>query len=136
MGQRGRRSAASQTVAKPVPIRERPAAPERLPEAARGLWDAIVGELPADHLRASDLPLLESYVRCLANVEECDAFLSAEGLLCDGKRHPAVGIRDAELKSARALAEKLRLCPSSRIRADSAGLRRPPSQSRPWAWEG
>ncbi len=132
MTQRGRKSAADRAVMRlaPAVTPRRAEPPPDLPTAAAELWRAVVDSLPASHFTPADLPLLEGFCRCAANIQTLDAMLDAEGLVVDGKRHPAAGLRDAEAKSMRAFAEKLRLCPSARLRSDSAKLPQP--GARPW----
>lgn len=113
----------------------RPKAPKGLPKHAVSLWDDIVGAYPADHFSAGDLPLLDNFVRCVLILEQTNKALAEEGIFtADGsKPHPAIAIRDLQLKAMATLATKLRLPVSSRIRADSAGTR--PGKNTPKPWE-
>ena len=107
-----------------IHLEQRPAPPDTLTERAASFWRQVVDSLPASYLRPADLPLLGAY--CLA----CDRWLAAErliaeeGLVVGNRPHPALGIADSQAKLMMSLAGKLRLCPSSRIRADSADLRK------------
>ena len=107
-----------------IRLEQRPAPPDTLTERASAFWRQVVDSLPASYLRPADLSLLGAY--CLA----CDRWLEAEriiadeGLVVGNRPHPALTIADSQAKLMMSLAGKLRLCPSSRIRADSADLRK------------
>ncbi|MBL8419286.1 MAG: P27 family phage terminase small subunit, partial [Dechloromonas sp.] len=73
-------------------------------------------------LRPGDLPLLRAYCVAVATWEEAIVLLSIDGNIIDNKVHPARRLADEQAKLMMSLAGKLRLCPSSRIRADSADL--------------
>ena len=111
------------TVAK---LHKQPPAP--VPDGREGIaaatWREIVASLPPNYLRPGDLPLLRAYCIAVATWEEAIALLTIDGNIIDGKVHPARRLADEQAKLMMALAGKLRLCPSSRIRADSADLRR------------
>lgn len=111
----------------------RPPAPKGMPTRARQLWTDIVATLPADYFTASDLPLLRQY--CIAShlAEEAEEAISKDGAVMENRPHPMLKVLDAQTASMARLATKLRLCPSSRIRADSAALRKAHEGPRPWA---
>lgn len=102
----------------PVPV------PDGLEGIAAATWCEIVASLPPNYLRPGDLPLLRAYCIAVATYAEAQDLLGKEGIFTEGKAHPALAIADQQAKQMMALAGKLRLCPSSRIRADSADLRR------------
>jgi len=58
--------------------------------------------------------------------------VAAEGLVKQGKAHPAARLSVQLAASMAALSAKLRLCQSSRTRPDAAGLKRALSGARPW----
>ena len=107
--------------------------PEGLPAAAQALWLEVMAASPETHWRPADSPLLETFVRTSALAREAAQRLETEGqLLADGKPSPWARLLSEHGKSMASLAGKLRLCPSSRIRAESASLRLQPSGRKPW----
>ncbi len=99
-------------------------APDDLSGIAAATWKQVVDSLPPNYLRPGDLPLLKAYCIAVATYAEAQDLLTKEGIITEGKAHPALRIADEQCKLMMSLAGKLRLCPSSRIRADSADLRR------------
>jgi len=106
------------------PLATRPALPDDLTGDAAELWRQVVDSLPADYLRPADLPLLRAYCVARDRWQTAERILQRDGLVVEGRPHPALQISDQQAKLMMSLAGKLRLCPSSRIRADSADLRR------------
>lgn len=135
MKQRGRKSAAALAVKPVTRAKKHVAPPEGMPEAGASLWRAIVEELPPEHFRFGDLPLLENYVRAVLLADEAQTQIDADGLVVGTrlgpKPNPALAIRDQAVKQQAALAAKLRLCVSSRVRAEDASLRKLDGP-RPW----
>ena len=125
-----RKSLAALSVVTPL-ARKRPPPPAGLGESGNALWTDICKGFSHDHFSAADLPLLENYVRCVLLVSVCNEYLSDGILTNDGKAHPALAIRDAQLRNMASLATKLRLPVSSRIRSESKATR-PGGLARPW----
>jgi P27 family predicted phage terminase small subunit len=117
-----RKSAASRAVSL-TPTDKRTPAPADLPAPARKVWKIVVDSLPPGHFQPGDLLLLRAL--CLAEHQkaQADEMVQRDGLLLDGKAHPAAKL-SAQLAGVLAsLAGKLRLSMSSRVRPESAGLR-------------
>lgn len=128
-----RKSAAALSVAPGPSIHKRPLPPDGMPRAASELWSSICQSVSADYFTTGDLVLLDALVRASAQKADCDALVSAEGLIQDGKPHPAIKLSIQLAGAMAALSSKLRLCKSSRIRAESAGLRKSLNGApRPW----
>lgn len=127
-----RQSAAAMSVVKLE--QQRPKAPPGLPEHGAALWNDICASYPPGHFAAGDLPLLDNYIRCVLILDKCNESLGEDGIFSpDGmKAHPAIDIRDKQLKAMASLATKLRLPVSSRIRPDSASTRPTLSGPKPW----
>lgn len=107
-----------------VKLPQRPAVPRDLKGLSAALWTEVVSSLPVEYFRPADLPLLRLYCIAWERWQGAERLLAAEGIVVNNRPHPALMISDAQAKLMMSLAGKLRLCPSSRIRADSADLRR------------
>lgn len=104
---------------------KRPSAPKDLPPESAALWRNICAGLPANHFTAGDLVLLRALV--LADYEKgrCDALVLTNGpILPDGSVNQAAKLSNQYAGTLAALSSKLRLCLSSRVRAESSGLRK------------
>ena len=113
--------------------KKRPAPPAELPESSAALWTSICNGLPADAFAPGDLPLLSAY--CLAAHQKAgaDVIAARDGLLIGDKANPAIKLSMQLAGVMAALAGKLRLCPSSRTRPESASLKKSFTGSvRPW----
>ena len=109
--------------------------PPALPRAARALWRAVMDSTPEDQWRPGDLPLLAAYCRIAVLASEAIAHLEQDGQVdAGGKVSPWVKVSSDHGKTLAALASKLRLAPSSRIRAEAHSLQQRPAQSKPWQW--
>ncbi|MGV8892347.1 MAG: hypothetical protein ACOH2K_05295 [Burkholderiaceae bacterium] len=129
---RGRKSAASlQTIAL-ASLRKPPSTPAGISQAAAELWQGITASLPVDFFRPGDLPLLQAYCVAHDRKERIDAAILSDGLLFDGVPHPGLRISRDEAGLMASLAVKLRLCQSSRTRAESASLKTAHAGKRPW----
>jgi phage terminase small subunit len=111
-------------------------APDDLPEPARSLWREIMASTPEAQWRPGDVPLLGTYCRTATLAAEAARRLEADGQLVDGRPSPWARLLAEHGKTLAALAGKLRLAPSSRIRPDAAGLRQEPAGRRPWETDG
>jgi phage terminase small subunit len=117
-------SSAARAVHAIEPQAKRPAAPKDLPAPARKAWARVVDSLPPGHFQEGDLMLLRAFVLAEHQKAQCDELVAAEGPVVDGKIHPGAKL-SAQLAGVLAsLAGKLRLCLSSRVRPESAGLRK------------
>src|SRR5690349_635901 len=83
---RGRRSAGALTTVPPPPdiLPQRPEAPPALGEDGMRRWDDIVGALPVDYWRPSDLVMLEDMIRTEQFVVECDVLIAEHGQIVPG----------------------------------------------------
>lgn len=89
-------------LALPKPPR-RAAAPRDLGTAGRRFWREVVRVFV---LEAWDLPTLEVACRALDQMREAQAILGRDGLILDGRAHPAVKLeRDAATRFLRAKRE-------------------------------
>ena len=135
MRTRGRQSAASLAIVAPV-FSSRPQPWPGLPQEAGRLWNSIVQSLPAGYFRESDYPMLADYCRIVGRVDLCSQKLDEQGLVIDSdrgpKESPYVKIHDTANRQMSSLAVKLRLCPSSRVRAESASLQAVKTGPKPW----
>lgn len=102
-------------------------APADLAPELRELWRRVVAEAPEGQFRSGDVPLLRCFVETQALAREANARLLADGQLTpDGKVSPWAALSAMHAKTCAALASKLRIAPSSRIRAEAASLQRSP----------
>ena len=112
-----------------------PPKPMDLSEGGQVLWVAITRQFAADHFSNADLALLLEFCRSAALVDHCGDVIRAEGAIVQTghgpKPHPAVTIRNGEIRNMTTLATKLRLPLSSRFRAESRG-NEPVLANRPW----
>ena len=104
----------------------RPAPPKDLTRKEKVIWRDILDSLPAEHLRSSDKALLANYCRLWTRADMLSADLASDPHNIDLDR-----MYRAAVASIAQLAVKLRLCPSSRIRAESASLK-PKAKAKPW----
>ena len=139
MEQRGRKSAAqlSAVATTTIDLPRAPEPPDGLCSEGAARWRAIVAQYPPDHFQASDLQLLESLIRTELLIAENDRDIARNGQIIGCPRtggpieNPAVKQRDRHQKLINSTQVKLRLCPSTRMRAEKAGLR-PKRAKRPW----
>ena len=107
-------------------------APAGLPRAAQALWRAVMQSVPADQFRAADLPLLALFCRVSVLAAEAVAHLERGGQVDSGGRiSPWVKVSSDHAKTLAALASKLRLAPSSRIRPEAHSLQQRPAFAKP-----
>lgn len=137
---RGRKSASELAVVIPIGVLPtRPKPPRRLDKVQRARWAEIVDDWPADHWRPSDLRLIESVILTESYVRDCDAAIKRDGMTMERgtggtMTHPAITQRQGHLQALLALQRALRLCPSTRTRAEKASLHERPGAGgkRPW----
>ena len=137
MGDRGKRSGADLSIVPVIPtLREGP--PAQLTQDEAVIWTSIVESLPPDWFRPSDVPLLAAYcqtaIQCQAAAEELrGSTLTLQTRQGRMYRNPLLDIQDAAARRLATLAGKLRLCPSSRMRAETAATKgRPIPGRKPW----
>lgn len=98
-------------------VTKAPAAPAWLSPEAKREWKRVLPILIARRiLTTADLGSLESYCTSIGAMREAQRLLNEEGLVLDGKRHPAFGIMNAAQTTARLAAAELGLTPVSRSR--------------------
>ncbi|MEP0509720.1 MAG: phage terminase small subunit P27 family [Aurantimonas coralicida] len=103
-----------------------PRAPAWLSPAAKAEWRRVAPILvDRGILTEADLGTLEGYATAMGRVREAEKTIRAEGsiyIAASGpKRHPAVTLQDAALKTARLFANELGLTPVARSRAIMPG---------------
>ena len=116
-----------------------PDPPVGLGDEAKARWIEIVRDWPIDRWRPSDMRLLEDLVITEGYVRDCDEQIARDGSTIFGQRdgllpHPAVAIRRTHMQTILSIQRALRLCPSTRMRAEKASLHERPGASgrRPW----
>jgi phage terminase small subunit len=109
-------------------------APPGLPRGAQTLWRRIMATTPEDQFRAADLPLLALFCRVSLLAGEAVAHLEQGQVDAGGKVSPWVRISSDHSKTLAALSAKLRLAPSSRLRAEAHSLQQRPAHVKPWQW--
>lgn len=139
MGARGKASGAALAVVE-VDAAQRQPAPDTLDEAEAGIWSSIMGSLPADWFRPSDWPILAAYCQTAVQYEKATTELRGVPLTLtadNGRiyRHPLLAIQHTAALRLAALAVKLRLCPSSRMRQDATGANgKQQPANKPWQY--
>ena len=104
-----------------------------------GLWRQIVDSLPADFFRPSDIPLLAAYCKAWSFYLQASAEIEANGVVLRDARdrvyaNPAQSMVVTQASAMSQLSAKLRLSPSSRISARTAGSKSDkPAGQRPWS---
>lgn len=141
MGARGRKSITELESAPLKLVPRRPLQPPRgMPRAQRAIWREVVSSFALDFFAEVDRPLLTAYCHAAVQTERLAAALERDGVLIDtaqGRKaiHPAsYGLSNATAVLCR-LGTKLRICPSSRYRADTTATRatsRPTTNRKPW----
>ena len=119
MRKRGRKSAA-ELAAKPVEDKDGqyPEAPMTLSKDGRKLWDRVMRDRPTGFFSSGDLPLLQEYCH------NCSTLLPAINKNIEADMSSLMlNARDKLVRQTATLAGKLRICVSSRTRADTASMR-------------
>ncbi|MCC4298130.1 phage terminase small subunit P27 family [Aurantimonas coralicida] len=107
-------------------LTDMPRAPAWLSPAAKAEWRRVAPILvDRGILTEADLGTLEGYATAMGRVREAEKTIRAEGSIyvsaSGPKRHPAVTLQDAALKTARLFANELGLTPVARSRAAIQG---------------
>lgn len=97
-----------------------------------GFLSDVVRSVPSDHFRPADSPLLRAYCKANERMSALEHLIAEQGLVFDGEVNPYAKALREEAKLMMSLAVKLRLCPSSRMRADNAALTVVRSSAPPW----
>jgi P27 family predicted phage terminase small subunit len=98
--------------------RSTPRAPQWLPEHGKAEWRRVVPLLTERSiLSKADLSVLAAYCNAFGQVVQCQEILNAEGLVIDGKGHPAAITQHRAQSQMRQYAAELGLTPVSRSRA-------------------
>lgn len=98
-------------------IAKAPNVPAWLSPEAKREWKRVLPILIERRiLTTADLGSLESYCTSIGAMRDAQRILNVEGLVLDGKRHPAFGILNAAQTTARLAAAELGLTPVSRSR--------------------
>jgi phage terminase small subunit len=115
MGKTGAKSSA-ELATRAVYVRplERLAPPSGLSEDGRRVFLDIVLANEPTQFRASDMPLLTSYIRAIEMERAASAHLEAEGHVIDGKPSPWLAVLAQSLKAMSTLSHRLRLSPQGR----------------------
>lgn len=136
---RGRKSAGDLSVVRAMNARMDP--PEFLSIAEAAEWTSIMNSLPADYFRPGDAPLLGAYCVAIVLHKQARKEIQDHGITYKnefGKRimNPAATILQMQAGTMAQLSVKLRLAPSSRVTAQSAGANKNKAtaagQKRPW----
>lgn len=100
------------------PVKRVPTAPTYLPKDGKAEWRRVAPILIDERrtLTEADLATLESYCLAVGTMRAASRVLNAEGLMLNGKRHPAFGIMNAAQTTQRLCAAELGLTPVSRSR--------------------
>jgi phage terminase small subunit len=144
MGVRGRKSAASLSVAVTSMPGQRPEPPSHLSAAVAAEWRAIVGRMPPKWFSAENFGLLEAYCSHLVRKRQVEEALDrieppsmsdAEGL----KAYDVLTrIAEREGRAASSLANRMRLTQASRAARSTAeaAVRHETNGTRPWQRTG
>lgn len=100
---------------------DRLAPPAHLSDAARAIWHELVAALPPEHLRPTDVPLVESYAEWTATARRAARELAEHGEVASGRASPWLVVAEKAQRAQTALALRLRLCPSSRTDPKTVG---------------
>lgn len=132
MGLRGKKS--SNVCSMELTVRKRPDPPKRLSKVARAMWKQIVGSLPVEHFRRSELPLLEKYCmaeglywKALELMDESMVITTAKGYSLPDT-YLTIANKQVQLQTA--LATKLRIATNARISKDKAGAEKETPKSK------
>jgi P27 family predicted phage terminase small subunit len=134
-------SAAELTVVQVMDDRLEP--PDGLTDAELSEWRAIVNSLNSDFFRPSDRPLLRAFCAASALYKQALELIRRDGITItvgngNKRAHPATKVLSEQAATMACLAQKLRLCPSSRYSPTKAATltgRGGSSAGKPRPWE-
>lgn len=135
----GRTSAASMTVAVTNIPGQRPDPPEKLSEAQKVEWRAVVARMPADWFTRENQALLVEYCRHVERSDQLDKMV--QKAFTDGKARDAlffIKLAKSESEALCKLATKMRLTQHSRYDDQKAKtmIRHETNGTRPWQRTG
>ena len=116
-----RKSAAALSVVMPLKGVGRLRPRRELPEQVAKVFVEIVETVPADHFKASDIPLIEQYAFSILLGREAYEHLAKEGQIIAGRTSPWVVCLEKATRAITALCMRLRLAPQSRMRPETVG---------------
>lgn len=107
---------------------DRRKAGKRCREIARATWKLSVADLAGrDLLKKSDITLLRDYCICIARLDECERFISDNGIAVQTERgwakNPATSIATGYRTAINRYVPEFELTPSSRAQRESGGER-------------
>lgn len=142
MATRGRKSSAALAIAPPVELQKLPEPPSYLSPEQEDVWRLVVASRGGDLISPESYPVLVEYCRATISANQIAAQLDAfdpewskddEGLKRWDK---LLAMQDRVAGKVASLAGKLRLTPSSRVQAISAGRNADKGAKRkPWEFE-
>lgn len=92
-------------------------APDWLDGVGAAVWMRVAGELSAlGLLKDADRDLMASYCQHVSNGMQYQRILNEEGLMKDGKAHPAASEMRQQFYQARLIASELGITPTARAR--------------------
>lgn len=93
-----------------------PAKPNWLSPIAARVWDEVVGELSEIEglLTPLDGPALACYCHAHQRMHDAREILERDGLILDGRRHPALMIEAKAIEQITAIGQRFGLSPTSR----------------------
>ena len=87
-------------------------------------WERMVNDLPADHFRESDRPIMETYISQYLMLKDMTAEMQGQSFTMDlghgEKENPLLGTIVKYTSKVMSLASKLRLTPNSRTQVSTA----------------
>ncbi len=141
MQQRGRKSGAALALAPVAELRRIPDPPGHLTEEQSAVWRLTMSSVAGDMIGTDAHPLLVEYCRAVVLADQIAVQLNAfnTGWLAEDealKRWDKLAAMQARATATvAALAGKLRISPSSRIRPENAGVMAKRAGSKPKPWQ-
>lgn len=133
--QRGRKSAAEQSIVTPIAAR-RPAPPEDLNDFQRQIWRDVVEIRPADWFRKDTYPLLRSYCKHAWQANEIDKLLAdrfdSEDEELQAEIPELLKARERESRAMMALARSMRITQQSQYDPKTAARHKEAPGKKPW----
>jgi phage terminase small subunit len=123
MQQRGRKSAAALSVVRVDGSSEKLRPRANCSAAVRAIFNEICAQLPSDHFRPTDAPLLEQYCQAIALARQAFEQLEVEGPVIAGRTSPWIVVLEKAHRSSVALSMRLRLSPQQRVDPKTVGRR-------------
>lgn len=130
--QRGRKSAAAQSIAHMVDgsRRIRPRADD--PADVQGITAELIAACDPDHFAEQDWPILSSYARSILLERQAYEYLALEGVVVAGKANPWLVVAEKAGRQLIACSMRLRLAPMSRLEAKKAARKPGKGARKPW----